>query len=164
MSIDDTNTTSPRCWMCGKLADPGCDARLILNAPASSHLDGLGFSVDRGKQLDKVRVDMPRCARCRSWVNDWIVLLFVAIVGGAIAGAAVQSFILPHVEPPAWLKVGHYRRDGIGNSGAAIGLVLGCVGAILGMAWDRVRSKRRSANTYPPIVSLRQLGWSFVSD
>ncbi len=62
---------------------------------------------------------------------------------------------------PSWLRV--YHR-GIGNVGTGIGLVLGFVAALLGMAWERKRSGRQSANTYPPIVSLRQLGWSFISD
>jgi len=42
--------------------------------------------------------------------------------------------------------------------------VLGFLAALLGMARERKQSGRQSANTYPPVVSLRHLGWSFLSD
>lgn len=142
--------------MCGALADPGCQAKLVMTAASSRHLDGLGYPVQRGRTQDKVRIEMPRCGSCRSWVGVWIAVLAIAI-----AGTIIQSFAFPEVAAPAWLKIYHH---GIGNVGTGIGLVLGFVAALSGMAWERKRSGRQSANTYPPIVSLRQLSWSFISD
>ena len=147
--------------MCGALADPGCQAKLVMTAASSRHLDGLGYPVQRGRTQDKVRIEMPRCGSCRSWVGVWIAVLAIVTLAAAIAGTIIQSFAFPEVAAPAWLKIYHH---GIGNVGTGIGLVLGFVAALSGMAWERKRSGRQSANTYPPIVSLRQLSWSFISD
>ena len=118
-----------------------------MKAASSRQLDGLGYPVQRGRRQDKVRIEMP-------------VLAIVAVVA-AIAGTLIQSFVFPAAAAPSWLKIHH---DGIGNVGTGIGLVLGFIAALLGMEWERRRSGRQSANTYPPVVSLRQLGWSFLSD
>ena len=133
----------------------------IRTAAASRHLDGLGYSVRRGRAQDKVRIEMPRCARCRSWGSGWIAVLAVVTIVAGIAGTLIQSFGFPTAAAPAWLKVHHH---GVGNVGTVIGLVLGFVAVLWGMARERKRSGRQSANTYPPVVSLRQLGWSFISD
>ena len=161
MSTDDSGDTTRRCWMCGAPAASGCGAKLVMKAASSRQLDGLGYPVQRGRRQDKVRIEMPRCASCRSWVSGWIAVLAIVAVVAAIAGTLVQSFVFPAAVAPAWLKVHHH---GIGNVGTGIGLVLGFIAALLGMAWERKRSGRQSANTYPPVVSLRQLGWSFLSD
>jgi amino acid transporter len=161
VSIDDSGDTARRCWMCGAPAVSGCDAKLVLKAASSRQLDGLGYPVQRGRRLDKVRIEMPRCGSCRSWVSGWIAVLAVVVVMAGIAGTLVQSFVFPAAVAPAWLKVHHH---GIGNVGTGIGLILGFIVALLGMAWERKRSGRQSANTYPPVVSLRRLGWSFLSD
>lgn len=161
MSTDDSGDTTRRCWMCGAPAASGCSAKLVMKAASSRQLDGLGYPVQRGRRQDKVRIEMPRCASCRSWVSGWIAVLAIVAVVAAIAGTLVQSFVFPAAVAPAWLKVHHH---GIGNVGTGIGLVLGFIAALLGMAWERKRSGRQSANTYPPVVSLRQLGWSFLSD
>jgi hypothetical protein len=104
---------------------------------------------------------MPRCASCRSWVGGWIAVLAIVAVGAGIAGTLIQSFVFPEAAAPSWLEVQHH---GIGNVGTGIGLAVGFLAALLGMAWERKRSGRQSANTYPPVVSLRHLGWSFMSD
>jgi len=161
VSIGKPDELKPLCWMCGKPADPTCAAKLVLGAPSCWHLDGLGYQVQRGKRRDRVRIEMPRCARCRNWASDWIVLLIVATATAAMVGTLVQSLAYPNVMPPSWIKVYHH---GVGNTGTGIGLVFGFVAALLGMTWARKRSGRRSANTYPPVVSLRDLGWSFLSE
>jgi amino acid transporter len=147
--------------MCGKPADLGCAARLVLHASSAQCLDAMGYPVQRGRGQDKVRIEMPRCASCRSWISGWIAVLAVVTIAAGIAGTIMQSFFFAGVAPPAGLKVYH---EGIGNTGTGVGVVLGFVVAILAMAWERKRSGRKSANTYPPVVSLRQLGWSFISD
>jgi hypothetical protein len=161
VSINNSGDTSRRCWMCGAPAVSGCDAKLVMKAASSRHLDGLCYPVQRGRAQDKVRIEMPRCGDCRSWVSGWIAVLAIVTVVAGIAGTLIQSFVFPEAAAPSWLKV-HYH--GIGNVGTVIGIVLGFVAALLGMAWERKRSGRQSANTYPPVVSLRQLGWSFISD
>lgn len=158
VSIDESATT--RCWMCGKSAAAGCSAKLVMFAPSASGLDDLGFPVQRGRGRDKVRVEIPRCADCRGWVTGWIVVVAIMTVAAGIAGTVVQSAFFSDAAPPSWLKVHH---EGIGNVGTGIGLVLGFVTALLAMAWKRKRSGRQSASTYPPVVSLRKLGWSFIS-
>jgi len=161
VSINDSGDRTRRCWMCGALAAFGCDAKLVMTALSSRQLDGLGYPVQRGRRQDKVRIEMPRCASCRSWVSGWIAVLAIVTVMAGIAGTLIQSFVFPAAAAPSWLKVHHH---GIGNVGTGIGLVFGFIAALLGMAWERKRSGRQSANTYPPVVSLRQLGWSFISD
>lgn len=150
-----------RCWMCGKSAVAGCGAKLVMFAPSAFCLDGLGYPVQRGRGRDQVRVEVPRCAGCGSWVTGWTVVVAVVMVAAGITGTFVQSAFFADVPPPSWIKVYH---EGIGNTGTGIGLVLGFVAALLAMAWDRKQSGRQSANAYPPIVSLRKLGWSFISD
>jgi len=94
-----------RCWMCGAPAVSGCDAKLVMKAASSRQLDGLGYPVQRGRRLDKVRIEMPRCGSCRSWVSGWIAVLAVVVVMAGIAGTLVQSFVFPAAVAPAWLKV-----------------------------------------------------------
>jgi hypothetical protein len=103
-----------------------------------------------------------RCrAGCTHWVSGWIAALAIVTLTAGLAGTRIQSFLFSEVASPSSLKVDH---QGIGNLGTGIGLVIGFVVALLAMAWMRKRSKRQSANSYPPVVSLRQLGWSFLSD
>jgi hypothetical protein len=147
--------------MCGKPAVARCGAKLVMFASSSSCLDSLGYPVRRRCGRDEVRIEMPRCASCRSWTTGWIAAAFVVTAAASIAGTLVQSVFFFDVSPPPWIKVFH---EGIGNMGTGIGLVLGFVAALLAMARERKRSGRQSANTYPPIVSLRKLGWSFISD
>jgi hypothetical protein len=147
--------------MCGETAVSGCDTKLVMHAPSACCLDALGYPVQRGRGRDKVRVQVPRCAGCRSWVRDWIATVAVVTVLAAIAGTLIQSFFFADVSPPRGIEAYH---EGIGNIGTGIGLVLGFVAAMLAMAWERRRSGRQSVNDYPPVVSLRELGWSFVSD
>jgi len=132
-----------------------------MTAPSSKALDGLGYPVQRARTQDKVRIEMPRCTGCRSWAGNWIAVVAIVTVAAGIAGTIIQSFVFPEVAAPTWLKVYHH---GIGNVGTGVGLVLGFMAALWGMARERKRSGRQSANTYPPVVSLRQLGWSFISD
>jgi len=108
-----------------------------------------------------VRIEMPRCAGCRSWVGNWVAVLATVTLAAGIAGTFIQSFVFSDIAAPSWLKLGHV---GLGNIGSGIGLVAGFVAALSAMAWERRRSGRRSANTYPPVVSLREIGWSSTSD
>jgi hypothetical protein len=160
VSSDDSGDTAPRCWMCGRPADAGCSAKLVMSARSSRNLDALGYSVQRNGTQDKVRIEVPRCGACRSWVGGWVAVLATVAVAAGIAGTIIEGFAFPDVAAPSWLKVHH---QGIGNVGTVIGFVLGFTVALLGMAWERKRSGRQSANNYPPVVSLRKLGWSFTS-
>ena len=130
-------------------------------ASSAQRLDALGYQVQRSSGQDKVRIEMPRCAGCRSWVGNWIAVLATVTVAAGIAGTLIQSFIFSDLAAPSGLKVDH---QGFGNIGTGIGLVLGFVVVLLAMARERKRSGRQSANSYPPVVSLRQVGWSFASD
>lgn len=161
VSIGDRSDTSQRCWMCAAPAASGCGARLVMVASSARCLDALGYQVQRGSGQDKVRIEVPRCAGCRNWVNNWIAVLATVTVAGGIAGTLIQSFVFPDLAAPLGLKVDHH---GFGNIGTGIGFALGFVVALLAMAWERKRSGRQSANSYPPVVSLRQIGWSFASD
>jgi len=147
--------------MCGEPAVSGCSAKLVMVAPSVRSLDGLGYPVQRGRGRDKVRIEMPRCANCRSWTTGWMAVVAIVALAAAIAGTFVRSLLFADAATPPWLKV---YQVGFGNLGTGIGLVLGFVVALLAMAWERKRFGWRSANTYPPVVSLRELGWSFVSD
>jgi hypothetical protein len=147
--------------MCGEPAVSGCSAKLVMFAPSVHSLDGLGYPVQRGKGRDKVRIEMPRCANCRSWTTGWIAVVAIVTLAAAIAGTFIQSAFFADAAAPPWLNVYH---EGVGNLGTGIGLLLGFVVALLAMAWERKRFGWRSANTYPPVVSLRKLGWNFISD
>jgi hypothetical protein len=130
-------------------------------ASPAQQLEALGYQVQRGGGQHRVCVEIPRCAGCRNWVANWIAVLASVTVAAAIAGTLIQSFVFSDVAAPSWLKVYHH---GPGNVGTGIGLVIGFVAGLLAMAWERKQSGRKSANTYPPVVSLRRLGWSFTSD
>lgn len=157
MMTDNSGDAAVLCGMCGGPAVSGCEARLVMYAPSALCLDGLGHPVQRRKGRDNVRIAMPRCGGCRSWVSRWIAVVATVTVAAGIAGTSAQSVFFSEAAPPPWLKV---YQEGIGNVGTGIGLVLGFVVALLGMAWKRKRSGRRSANAYPPVVSLRKLGWT----
>jgi hypothetical protein len=146
--------------MCGTPAVSGCGLKFVMFAPSSRRLDASGYEVQRRRGQDTVRIEMPRCARCRSWVGNWIAVLATVTVAAGIAGTFIQSFVVSDTAIPSWLNAGHV---GFGNIGG-IGLVVGFVAALSGMAWERNRSGRQSANTYPPIVNLRHIGWSSTSD
>jgi hypothetical protein len=84
--------------------------------------------------------------------------------GGAVAGAIVfpmlRSRLWPHIETPTWLQVGH---EGVGGTTTWIGAVAGFVVAVLGVALSRQLSHFRSLNSYPQVVTLRQVGWHYPS-
>ena len=142
------------CWMCRRPADPECVAKLVMNAPADRCLDGLGYPVQPGSQLDRVFLEMPRCHSCRDWTSDWIAALVAATIAGGITGAIAQAFASPSL----------LGRVGFGNGGAAFSFMFGFLCALVAMAWARKLSGRRSTNTYPPVVSLQRLGWRLLSD
>jgi hypothetical protein len=142
------------CWMCRRPADSECTAKLVMNARADRCLDALGYPVQRGSQLDRVFLEMPRCRSCRDWTTDWVSALAAAAIAGGIAGAIAQAFASPTL----------LSRVGFGNGGAAIGFIVGFVCTLVAMAWARKLTGRRSANSYPPVVSLHQLGWRLLSD
>ena len=122
------------------------DAKNCNTAASSRHLDGLGYPVQRGRTQDKVRIEMPRCGSCRSWVGVWIAVLAIVTLAAAIAGTIIQSFAFPEVAAPAWLKIYHH---GIGNVGTGIGLVLGFVAAL----WERHgNANGRAGNRPTPIL------------
>ena len=147
--------------MCGSPAVSGCGSKFVMFAPSARRLDALGYEVWRRRGQDTLHIEMPRCARCRSWVGNWIAVLATVTVAAGIAGTFIQSFVFSDTTAPSWLNAGHL---GIGNIGSGLGLVVGFVAALLAMAWERKRSGRQSANTYPPIVNLRHIGWRSTSD
>jgi hypothetical protein len=103
------------CWMCCRPADSECVAKLVMNAPADRCLDALGYPVQRGSQLDRVFLEMPRCRSCHDWTSDWIVAFVAATIAGGITGAIAQAFASPSL----------LGRVGFGNGGAVIGFMLG---------------------------------------
>jgi hypothetical protein len=133
---------------------------LVLVARPGRGLDALGSSVERGAWQDKVRVPVPRCARCRSRNQLSVMICFGAAVAGAIVFPILRSQFWPQIETPTWLSVSH---EGIGGTTTWIGAVAGFVAAILGVALHRRLSGFRSLNSYPPVVMLQQVGWHYPS-
>src|SRR6516164_4678967 len=95
---------------------------------------------------------LPSLSRLDQW--DWIAALVTATIAGGITGAIAQAFASPSL----------LGRVGFGNGGAAIGFILGFLCTLVAMALARKLSGRRSVNSYPPVVSLQQLGWRLLSD
>ena len=146
------------CWQCGASADAGCAYTLVLVAGQSRGLDALGHSVERDARLDKVRVPVPRCARCRLRNQLSVMICFGGAALGAIVFPVLLSRFWPHIETPTWLSESH---EGVGGTRIWIGAVLGFVVALMGVALHRRFSGFRSLNLYPTVVMLRQAGWHY---
>jgi len=149
------------CWQCGAPADAACSYALLLVADARGGLSALGYSVDRGKREDKVRVRVPRCRNCRGRNRRSAMITLGGMAVGALVAPIVQSRFWPQTETSAWLQVSH---EGIGGTANGIGLVVGFVAAMLGIALHRRLSGLRSLGTYPPVIFLLHAGWHYPSD
>jgi hypothetical protein len=112
--------------------------------------------------MDTVMVRVPRCAACRGRGLDGIVILFAGMIAGAIIAPVLQWLLFADVAPPAWLHVLTHRHAPVGAV-SAIGLAVGALVAICGVAWRRRSLGLRSLNSYPPVVALKQAGWHFPS-
>ena len=138
------------CWQCGAPANPGSAFRLKLVARSSRGLDPLGHPVDRSAGRDKLTILVPRCANCRSrsWLSIAIVIL--GLIAGEIAYPILRRMFLPWLDTPDWSEASF-----------GWGGLVGSVVALLGVAIHRVRTGRRSLNSYPSVVALRKVGWSY---
>ena len=134
------------CWQCGAPARDECAYRFKLFAYPGSGADSLGYPVTPGRGMDSVVVRVPRCDACRGRGDDGIVLLFVGMIAGAIAAPMMRAL---------W-----FANIASGGTASVIGLVVGALLAICGVAWRRRSLGLRALNAYPPVLALRQAGWS----
>lgn len=147
------------CWQCGAPARANCAYSLKLVSSPRRGLDALGYPVTPGRQLNTVRVGVPRCIACRGRGQDSIVITFACMIAGAIIAPILQSQLWPHIELPPWLHVLTHR--GSLGTASGIGAVVGVLVAISGVALARRRRGLRALNSYPPVVALRQAGWQY---
>jgi hypothetical protein len=147
------------CWQCGAPALANCAYSLKLVAPAGRGLDAMGYPVTPGRRLNTVRVAVPRCIACRGRSQDAIVITFACMFAGAIIAPILQAYLWPHIELPPWLHVLNHRSS-LGSA-SAIGVVIGALVAISGVALARRRRGLRALNAYPPVIALRQAGWQY---
>ena len=147
------------CWQCGAPAREDCAYPLKLVARPGSHFDALGYPVTSGRGMDTVIVRVPRCAACRGRGQDGIVLLFVGMIVGAILGPIFKWMFAAYIPSFSWVHVLSHRNAA--SSASAIGVAIGAVVAIVGVAWRRRSLGFRSLNSYPPVIALKQAGWHF---
>jgi hypothetical protein len=145
----------PNCWQCGAPACAGCAYSLLLVANPRWGLTGAGHLVKRGERLDEVRVRVPRCADCRFRSGISVVKTFVSAIAGAIVIPVVGSRLWPDVDGL------HPGNSGLADGMTIIGVVLGFVVAMLGIALHRRFAGLRPLTTYPPVIRLRKEGWHF---
>jgi hypothetical protein len=138
--------TDAICWQCAAAASAECAYTLVLVAGPGRGLDALGSLVEHGAGLDKIRVRVPCCARCRSRNRFSVMICFGGAAVGAIVFPILRSRLWPHIETLAW-----------------VGAVAGFVAALLAVALHRRLSGFRSLNSYPPVIALRQAGWHYPS-
>jgi hypothetical protein len=132
------------CWQCGAPADPGRAYKMALVARAGRGLETLGYPVTRRRSRDTIRVPIPRCRACQNRNRLSVAMTFVGLAAGAIAGRLARV---------VW--------PGLTGGATAIGAVVGVVVVMFAVAYERKRSGRRPRGAYPPIVKLRQAGWSY---
>jgi hypothetical protein len=77
-------------------------------------------------------------------------MITCASIAGAILGPVVHTHLFPNAHPTL--------------PSGGIGVVVGFVVGIAGMALHRRLSGCRSVGTYPPVVQLRREGWSYPTD
>lgn len=152
-----------RCWQCGALANPKCAYSLLLVADARRCLEAFDYPVVRGRWEDKLKVSVPRCAGCQSRTRVSIAIIFGSAFVGAIIAPVLRSIFWPHLEPPSWLKAGYWAHEGVGGPATGVGIVLGFLVALAGVALQDRRLHLRSVTDYPPVPMLRQAGWDFPS-
>ena len=105
-----------------------------------------------------MRIRVPWCAACRFRGRVGVAMTF----GSAIAGAIVAPFVWLRLWPDADALSG-LRTGGSGLRGAApgIGLVLGFVVGLLGIALQGRILGLLPRTTYAYVSRLRQEGWHF---
>ena len=145
------------CWQCGAPARQDCAYSYKFAAAHGSNFETLGYPVKPGSQNDTIVVPVPRCAACRGRAQDGIVLLFVGMIGGAILAPILHWMLSAYIPSFSWVHVLAHRNAA--SSASAIGVAIGAVIAIVGVAWRRRSLGLRSLNAYPPVVALRQAGW-----
>ena len=146
------------CWQCGAPAREECAYPYKLAAHHGSNFETFGYPVKPGSQNDTVVVPVPRCAACRGRAQDGIVLLFAGMIGGAIFAPILESMFSAYIPSFSWVHVLTHRNAPVGTV-SSIGVAIGAVIAIVGVAWRRRSLGFRSLNSYPPIVALKQAGW-----
>jgi hypothetical protein len=148
------------CWHCGGAADPHATYTLVLVASTTRAPDPLGFPVRRRWGRDEVRVSVPRCLACRARNRAAMIAAFLAAAIGAAVMPALWSHFGPRGGPPRWWSGGEDPSHVM----IGVGLVLGFVVAILGIALRRRLLRLRPYKTYPPVVALRARGWNWPND
>ena len=146
------------CWQCGAPARAECAYRLLLVADPSREVAALGYPVERGTRRDKLRIPVPRCARCQDRNRLSIVLVLGGTALGAIVVPILQALYWPNARLPAWV---HSSHEGIGNSATGIGIVAGFVIALLAVFLHRQWLGLQPINSYPPVIRLREEGWRY---
>jgi len=82
-------------------------------------------------------------------------MTFVSTVAGAIVVPFVQSRFWPDIDGP------QPGNSGLAGAATMIGVVLGFVAAMLGIALHGRLSGLRPLTTHPAVIRLRQAGWHF---
>ena len=103
---------------------------------------------------------VPRCLACRARNRAAVITAFLAAVIGAAVMPTVWSHFGPRGGPPRRLSGGEDPSHVM----IGVGLVLGFVVAMLGIALRRRLLRHRPFNTYQPVVALRARGWNWPSD
>jgi len=148
------------CWQCGGAAEPEAAYHVGLVASTSRALSPLGFPVTRQGWQDSVRVPIPRCRTCRTRNRGTAVTILIATVSGALVLPALRSaFRQADGSPPWWLGC-----DTPDHIMTGVGMILGFLIAVLGIAVHKRRLGLRSLNSYPPVVALRRSGWQWPGD
>jgi hypothetical protein len=118
-----------------------------------------GFPVKTRGRQDEVRVPVPRCRTCRARGRASVITVFLATALGAAVMPAMWSHFGPRGGPPLWLF-----GEASGHVMVGVGLIVGFVVGLLGVAVRRRLLGLRTLNTYPPIVALRGRGWQWLRD
>ena len=112
----------------------------------------------RGEWQDEVRIRVPRCSECRVRSRVAVAMTFVSAIVGAIVTPFVWSRFWPDVDALSGLHTG---GSGLRGAAPGIGLVLGFVVGLLGMALQGRILGLQPLTTYPYVIRLRQQGWHF---
>lgn len=150
------------CSQCGEAADPKSAYSVRLVANPGHGVEAIGYEVARRGGLDEVRVNVPRCIRCKVRTRRSNAVVPAGALAGAVVGPIFWSTFGQRFRVPAWLHFG-YQSEGILGTPVALGLVIGFIVALLGVAFKNHRLHLRSVTDYPAVLKLRQEGWNFPS-
>ncbi len=152
------NRSGAACWRCDAPVGDTPPKVISLYAASRRQLAAFGYPVTRGRGRDKVRIAVPKCARCRAHTTMSIVVVLGGALAGAIVATVVQSWAWPVLDPPTWVTT---AGGSAGTPSGGVGAVLGFAAAAVGVAVYRRRAGLRSLNDYPAVVRLRRAGWQY---